>query len=331
MVRKIIKWIIDIVSGNRKIHVSRKAVVFSFFVLLSSLFWLLNTLNKDYSTNIYYPVKFINFPRDKVLTGELPRRIQLIVEAHGYSLLKYKLSTGRVPVVFNIRSINLNRINGTNRFYLLTGHYKDLIAEQISNEISVEGIIPDTIFFNFSDIVSGKIPVKPDVNISLQRQYMLNGEIQVEPDSVFVSGPAMFVDTLQSVKTAFRKFDNLNRTVEETVKLQELDYITFSTERVKVKIPVEMFTEASLQVPVTVKNVPDTLTIKTFPDKVSISYMVSLSDYERVVPSKFSAIADFKNMDQASSRGLEIVLEKKPDFIKSVKYTPRHVDYVIEK
>ena len=51
---------------------NRELPVFAFFLLLSFIFWYLNELSKELQGTINYPVRYINPPKDRIVTGELP-------------------------------------------------------------------------------------------------------------------------------------------------------------------------------------------------------------------------------------------------------------------
>ena len=75
-------------KGGRGID--RDVFIFSFFLLLSFIFWYLNSLEKDIDYNIKYPVRYINLPEERVLAEDLPTRLDLYLKGPGYSIIKLK-------------------------------------------------------------------------------------------------------------------------------------------------------------------------------------------------------------------------------------------------
>ena len=92
------------VSERKKITLNRRVLIFFFFLLLSILFWFLTALNKEYVTSISYPVRYIRFPEDKVLVNDIPDRLELNVNASGFTLLRYKLKSRLTPIIFDVNS-----------------------------------------------------------------------------------------------------------------------------------------------------------------------------------------------------------------------------------
>lgn len=131
-------------------------------------------------------------------------------------------------------------------------------------EGNILSVAPDTLFFTFDDIVRKKVPVIPVLDIRYARQFQLSGEISCIPDSVTVSGPGAVIDTFRVVRTRPEKLTDVDQTVEETLLLEEVPNVRFSHRRVSVRIPVEQFTESSVQVPIHAEGVPDSITLKVF-------------------------------------------------------------------
>jgi hypothetical protein len=184
--------------------------------------------------------------------------------------------------------------------------------------------------FVLSDIVKKLVKVKPVADLQLQQQYMIKGGIKTSPDSLKVKGPANVLDTLQYLPTETIELKSVNQTVEETVYLEIPKGLIVARKKVKVTIPVEQFTEANLNIPVRVKNLPDTVELKTFPEMVAVSFMVGLSDYNKIDKDMFEAVVDYEAVQPGTDR-LEVKIEEAPGFIKSLNYFPNSVEYILER
>ena len=85
-------------------YLNRNIVSYLICVVIASILWFLNTLSKDYLTEITYPVKYTNFPAGKYPVAELPTQIQLTVKAKGFALLGHSIRTSFLPITFNVGS-----------------------------------------------------------------------------------------------------------------------------------------------------------------------------------------------------------------------------------
>jgi hypothetical protein len=93
----------------------------------------------------------------------------------------------------------------------------------------------------------------------------------------------------------------------------------------QVTIPVEKFTEVSLDVPI---NLPGQLpghTIKLFPEKASVSCIVPMKDYKRLDSRRFSVCAVLLKSDNL----YHLKVTAAPGFVRNVKVTPDKVEYLV--
>lgn len=312
--------------------IHQKLVIFLFFVVVSSAFWFIRSLSEEYETVVDYPVRYINYPEGKVLIGEVPDKLTLRINASGFSVLKSRLNLNIIPLKFDVNSFSLNSI-GADTFYILTETVKDILSEEL-NQVQILGISPDTLFFRFNTLEVKKIPVKPIMNMHdkfFQVQYMQNGEIDIIPDSIIISGPSTILNTMTFVYTKPIKLNNLSDTAELTAGLQMVDKINYSQERVKVIVPVDKFTEVEQNLPVISIHVPDSLEIIAIPGQVRIAYQVCLSNYNKTVSKPLLLYIDYMKMEESRPQRLSVFLSDTPQFISNIRINPKDVEFLIRR
>lgn len=314
----------------KEVRLNRNIITYLICVVIASILWFLNALNKDYTSDISYPVKYTNFPEDKYPVIQLPSKIQLEVKAKGFALLGHRIRTSFLPITLNVSSYrgHAKEKNGMLEFTLNTNDIKDKISNQLSTDIKLNNITPEEIVFKLANSVSKMVPVIPVVNYTLKRQYILN-KITVAPDSIRVSGPAPFIDTLQGIPTQAIVLKNLSKDTKETTGLSEMPDCHFQDTKIEVYLQVEQFTEAKRTLPIVPLHVPDSLIIRLFPTNVAISYEIGLSKYDKVSNSDFVFAVDYPKTND--SPYLEIKMEKVPAFIKNLSFSPQKVEYIIER
>jgi len=318
---------------SRKITLNGRLLVFFFFLLLSIVFWFVTALNRDYNTVLYFPVQYIRFPEGKVLINDVPDRLNMNVKSQGYTLLRYKLKSRLSPIVFDVNSFTLNTVPGKSEsfVYILTDFAKERIQQQMTSDVEILSIEPDTLIFQFAVMVEAWLKVKPDIEIEFQKQFMQVGPLTLDPDSVLVSGPANALDTLEHILTEFRKYTGVNKSITEKVSLHKHGNLKFNTSDVTIYIPVDKFTEAAFKVPIQVVNLPDSLNLKTFPGTVEITYQVGLSNYEKINQHMFRAEVDYLSIENNIGNQLQVSLVRYPEFVGAIQYYPKNVEYILEK
>ena len=310
----------------------QKIFIFLFFVLISVILWLVRALNQEYEADILYPVKYDDFPENKVLVNKLPERLKLRVKAVGFTILGRKYIHFLSPLKFNVNSYSLNTV-GTDSSYILTKTAREVLSNALEN-IQILDISPDTLFFHFTDMITRKVVIKYNIvgyPGIFAKQYMLNGNICFNPDSIIISGPSNIIDTLDCVFTEPITLYNLNDTVEKTYQLEKIDQVTFSRKKVKIIVPVDKFTELSYLIAIQHMNLPDSLSLKTFPNSVRITYRITLSHYNKVRPEMFQPYVDFHQVESALNPKLKVFLNDTPEYVHSLALYPSSVEYLIEK
>lgn len=312
------------------LRIDRNIITYLICVVIATILWFLNALNKDYSAVISYPVKYVNLPQGKHLISDLPSTLSLEVRAKGFALLGHRISTSFLPITFNVNTYSNHLLEKDEVFeYTLnTNEIKDKIGNQLNTEIKLLDITPATIEFKFAQSVEKKVAVRPVVNYTLKRQYILN-QITATPDSVLVSGPATIIDTLRYISTKSLRLKDLGKSVTKEVELTPLRGCTVDDATVKLDLQVEQFTETKKTIRLQARHVPGAFYLRLFPDNINITYDVGLSNYEKITNQDFEFYVDY---DQTkSSSYLDVKVGKTPAFIKNLVFSPQKVEYIIER
>lgn len=326
--RGFIGKILGYLGASHELHIKRNVVTYGICVIIATVLWFLNALNKEYTTEITYPIKYTELPKGKLLVSEPPKEMTLAIKAHGFALLRYSISTSFLPIVLNVSSL-LDK-KDLLEYTINTSEIKDRISTQLNTDIQLISIKPESITFKFSRFESKRVPVIPRVEYTLKRQYMLKNDISVTPNHVAISGPVSILDTLKAVYTEPISLKNLSKEVTKTVSFEEIYGTQINENDAKVKIEVERFTESKKTVPLVVKNLPDSLLIRLFPHSIDVTFDVGLSRYEVVSDTSFSFYVDY-NQIKTNPASLKIEIERSPRHIKDLVFTPETVEYLIEK
>ncbi|HOP04380.1 MAG TPA: hypothetical protein PL017_07890 [Tenuifilaceae bacterium] len=327
----LLKQFSDIIN-RRKARLNIRLAVFSFFLVVATLLWYLNKLSNDYTTILEFPIRIVNNPKGKVIVGEPANSLQLKVTAYGYNLLRYSLGSSMMPLTIDLLNAPVIPLrNSETRYYLLTSKIIHSFESQLSSELTLEEIQPDTIFFEFADLVAKRVNVVPDLRVSFERQYMQSGPLVVEPDTITISGPSSIIDTITNIKTLPLVYDKLYLPLEEMATLPKIQQVGFSHRKVMVKLPVEKYTEATIQVPIEIRNKPPDINIKLIPSTVDLKCNVVLSRYNLLKSSDFTLSVEYKSIEENKSGRLRVIVSRKPSYIHKIDFKPKYVDFIIEQ
>lgn len=316
---------------DHRIHIDGNILTYMICVVIAAILWFLNALNKDYTSEISYPVKYTDFPQGKYLVSSLPETITLEVKAKGFALLGYRISTSFLPMTLDVNAYSNHSLEKNNvlEYTLRLNDIKDKLNNQLSSDIKLLDIKPREINFKFSHAESRKIPVVPVVAYDLKKQYILKDKIDTDPDSILVSGPALIIDTLKYIPTERWEAGEIGKDISRNIRLDIPSNLTAEEKEVKVNIHLERFTEARRTIPIRIDGLPDSLTIRLFPASVEVTYEIGLSMYDRIKDKDFDFAVDFQK--GTTSDFLTVKAKKIPSFIKNLTFTPRKVEYILEK
>ena len=312
-----------------KLKNDKRIIVFAVCLLIAIALWFLNALGKNYSTTLSYSVRYVNPPENLFLASSPPTKLELNVEAHGFTLLRHKLALSFSPIVLDLTAINQSLESNGKTISVPSETLIRRIENQISKEISITEISPRTISITFDSLATKMVPVNPQVTLEFKSQFNLKGSVLTIPDSIKVSGPANIIDTIKSLQTEPKTFHDLEANTERIVNIKQLENVKLSTEKVMLFIPVEKFTEKELILPIEVLNKPEEVQIKLFPSQVSVSVMVGLSEYENITTGNFTASVDFTQATAGNSV-LDVQVEAEPSFLKLLKVSPTSVEFLVE-
>jgi hypothetical protein len=290
------------------------------------------SLGEQYTVDVSYPVKYVNFPESKVLIGEMPERLQLKVQARGFNIVRNRLNLNLVPLKFEVNASSLIS-QGNENYILLTEKAKDVLSEALDG-VKILDINPDTLFFRLSEVLSKKVAVKAVLlqhDKLFQKQFMQNGDVAVIPDSVIITGPGNLIGTIEHIPTEPLVFNYLSDSVTTSCRLQPGSSFTCATDRVTVMVPVDRFTEVDEYLSVEPLHVPDSLLMIAIPGQVRITFRICLSNYKKILHNPLVPRIDYTDISVSQAQRLHVFLSDTPSIVSNVRFNPGETEYLITR
>ncbi len=298
---------------------------FSFFFALSLLFWIITKLSNTYSSSVEFEINFVDIPPLVVLEQGVVSKMKVNITASGFQLLVYHFFKDYINVSIENADYggNLAEIDLMDQKFSLQ---KQLYQNAILNRVS-----PPQLNFSFGKLKRLKIPVIPPDEINFKPGYDQVGEWVIEPDSVWVYGTSKKVNALNGLSIQPLSQETVDSNIEEKVKLLPIDQIRFETESVLIKTSVKRFTEKSIDAFINIKNLPDSLSIKLFPQSLKVTFLVLVDKAESISAADFKFSCDYGQAQSKDENSLEVFIEMKPEGVSKVRWKPKKVDYLIRK
>lgn len=305
---------------------SREFFVFLCFFFIAAGFWLLQTLNNDYETELSIPVRLRNVPENVVITSDPVSEVRVRVRDKGTVLLNYMLGKNFYPVILDFK----NYINMGNHVQVQTSQVQKWITGQLNASTALLSMKPDTLEYYYSTGVSKMIPVKLCGNVSAGEQYYLPDTL-FTPDSVRVYAPSDALDTMKVAYTLPLNLDNITDTLEREVTLSAPKGAKYIPASVKLTLPVDMYTEKTVEVPLRGVNFPADKVLRAFPSKIKISFQVGMGRFRQITADDFHLVVSYEELVRLGSEKYTVKLRTLPEGVSHVRFNPEQVDFLIEQ
>ncbi|NEW77828.1 MAG: hypothetical protein GZ086_00040 [Gelidibacter sp.] len=316
-------------SNIKSLKSNKKIKIFLFFLVLSSIIWLLIELSKSYITPVVFNVEYAKLPKDLMVQKKPVSELELEIKAPGFMLLKYKFKKRKI--LLNLRNIAKTK----STYYLLPNKQISSLNSQFSNEIEIISVLKDTIFIEIGKSISKKVPVIANLDIQYKAGYNLVEKLKITPDSVFVSGSKKLIDSIAGITTSPLKLNDVFEDIAVDLLLispYKSEQIKMSDIKVKVSGKVDKFTEGTFKIPVTIINVPFGVKVTTFPKEIEVIYQAGLSNFSKITQNDVSVVFDYKQYENDTLiTYLTPIITQKSNYVYALKINPPQLEFLIQK
>ncbi|MDR1330682.1 MAG: YbbR-like domain-containing protein [Tannerella sp.] len=304
-------------------------LIFFCFVLLSTGFWYLESLQEEYEIEVGMPVKYKNVPQDVVLSADNPQSLLIRIRDKGTVLINYLWFNSFSPIEVDMKDVlSGKRSEAVAERRLL----ESAISRQLIASTSLLSIDPPTIRVDYTELIHKDITVSADVDIQTDPGFQISDAIRINPTKVHVYAESAILDTLLVIETESIELKRANKTVTHTVRLKPIPNARMEPEKVEVTIPIEEFTEKRFQIPVECKNLPDNYDLRVFPSTVEVVCNIPMSKYKDLERSDIEIRMSFQEFDSNRvSGGLPVRLTKCPEWLVTPLVNPYTVEFILEQ
>ena len=311
-----------------KLSGSEKRRLSAFFTCLALAFlaWIFTTLANTYKFTVKEILTYKNTPQKRAFHTLQSDTVKATLQGTGWQVLFQKMNYANKNIDIDLRTLE-------NKDYIVLSSQLKQINEDKDFEQPIVAFDPDTLYFDFSDRATKKVPVKLSADIKYLRQFAQSGNINIDPAYVTISGPDKVIDKIKYWNTDSLLVDSANETIHASVNLQPVHEgnLSIYPKSVRVRVPVDEFTEKTVQVPVKLVNNHNFYNVKIFPQKVKITFTTSLRKYSQLDDDFFEASADLDLWHERGYSTLPVKLTRLPEYCKIVKIEPQNIDFIIHK
>ena len=304
----------------------KRLTVFFTCLLVAFVAWIFVTMSNAYTFPIKVALKYKNQPLKKAFNALQPDTVNAVVGGTGWQKLFSDLRGAKRIINVDLRKLE------TQNFIVLSNQLPQINMRNDRSQ-QIISFNPDTIYFDFTSRKVKRVPVILRSIINYDHQYARSGDINVKPDYVTVSGPATFIDRLTNWKTDSLNANQVNNSINTELQLvsPQQSNVSIYPKSVLVNIPVDEFTEKTLEIPIKLINNRTYSRVTLFPKKVKVTFTVSLSNYAEVNADFFEAVADLDDWQKKGLTLLPVRLKQQPDYCSVVRVQPANVNFILRK
>lgn len=181
---RLLRWFVSPFYGQERSY--WRAVTACF--LAASTFWLLNALNKTYTTRIVYPLAWRYDDSRYIPVQPLPTEVAVNVTGRGWKLLRKQL-------MLDVKPAEIALLRGLPAARYVTGATVQPALQTAMEGLQFNYLLTDTLWIEFDRLVSRRLPLalSPATDGSA-----LPYAARFEPASIVFQGPARQVAALVS-------------------------------------------------------------------------------------------------------------------------------------
>jgi len=304
----------------------RRASAFITCLALAALAWIFTTLSQSFPFDAKALLTFKNAPRKRAFHSLQSDTIDIKVQGNGWQMLFQRMTGLNKPVEVDLRS--LDKVD----YVVLNSQLKQINGKRDADQ-QIVSFNPDTLYFDFSDRAEKKVPVRLAAALHYKRQFAQSGDIVLDPAYVTLTGPDNVISKIKVWNTDSLVQDSVNETIRASVPLQPVKEANLNVypRTVHVRVPVDEFTEKTIEVPIKLTNNHNFYNVKIFPEKVKVTFTTSLRRYPEMDEDFFEASADLSLWQQRGYSTLPVKLTRQPEYCRIVKIEPRNIDFIVHK
>lgn len=287
----------------------------------------MHTMEEVYEVEVSIPVKITNIPANVVITTGITDSIKVTIKDKGFDLLSYiDNDDERVPVEVDFKKYT------SEDFHSIVA--VNSLARQVMprfKKTNVVSIKPDRFEFYYNYGRNKKVPVMLAGKISPAEMYFLS-KVHFSPDSVLVYATKDVLDKVESVPIKPVMIDNFKDTITLTTELAQRRGMKIVPEKVRLTLYPDIYSEATIDVPITCNNIPSGKILRTFPSKAKVVIVVGMRQFKEMSVHDFTVTADYNEIvSNPDKHTCHLTLRTTPVNVYRAHIVDDEVDYLIEE
>lgn len=304
----------------------KNTITFLVFLVISSVLWIVQSLNDEAQRDIRLAVKLTNVPDSVVRISPVPNFINVNVRSRGTTLLRYIFNTSPEMNIDYRNYISGNKID------INDASLKTYFRNKLGSSTQIISVNPDSIVILFTSSRGVEIPVKVDAQVEPGPQYAIIGKVRSLTDSVKLYSLDNAAEKIASISTQPIVLNNVSSSQTLRVPLITPPNTRAIPDSVDVRVEVESLVSKKREIEIRTINVPDDVNLVLLPRQIDVYYMVPMSVYKSSeADPKIVIQADYNSIALNPTNKIPVALVSAPQDFFDVYLTTDSVGYIIER
>lgn len=283
-------------------------------VITALVFWFFNALNKDYSTNLKFPVNF-NYDKARFIPVDpLPDAVFMNVSGNGWDLLRKSLG-------MNLPYMNITLERPTEVKKIVGSTLPALLAGQLGS-LQINHVVTDTLYLSVDQRTTKKVMLAiNEENLSFADGFERLSPIVVLPDSVEIEGPQSLLELLTDTLSLEVNEEEVDGDYRRKVPIiTDNDLLVPMVAEAEVLFEVVEWEEMSTYLTLEVENSPTAVRLNLVKDTVACQLRVPKREIENFnqQPGEHRAVLDLTGLRRGDQKLLPKV-EGLPSYVRVVR------------
>jgi hypothetical protein len=307
--------------------IKKNIIIFSCCAIISLVSWLSIKLSKKYQHNFTLNYEIKSIPSNFSLKPNQANSIIINIKTNGFKLLGLAKSLKKTNYIIDFHNINYKKNTKDGILKIPTEFIVSLYNQQFLENVEIINFSPDTLYYELSELISKKVPIKTVFKIP-ESQAIFEAECITLPDSVSISGNKSEIDTIHFIKSETIDIMVFNKQEIQNIKLlspsknirlskNEIDVRLSNPEKIIIKINLNIHNSMDKEF----KYIPEN-------KLVTIEYETDIHQICQHIPDSFHVEM---NLHEKFDNNVPIRISKQPHNIKIHKITPHQTRFSKEK
>lgn len=300
--------------------------VFLFFLLFSTLLWVLTKFSKQFTSKVEVSIEYIQLP-EATLLSEAPKSISVTLSANGFEFLYHKLKKSKVPI-----PLAKYYKKGADQVVLEREAMQMEISEFLEREVVLADLSQKSVIVNLDRIASKEVPIQVSSELYTQKGFRQLDSVRITPAKVLVSAPSQILDSIKFVTTEKWEAKSLNKNQEKKLKLKvpNFEKTSLAVDEVTASVEVKEYLQKNMPIQIKVINKPKELTLLLIPEAVTLYVDVDIESYNTISEKDFTVVCDYNERNESKGE-LYAKVVKSPDKVFNINLSEVVIDYLIFK